>query len=54
MMRDIDIDETKMSKFKFHSKTFYLKLKQFYGGIQELERLISIYMNTVKNFEAAQ
>ena len=34
-LRYLKIDENQMNKFKFQSKTFYLKLKHFYGHLEQ-------------------
>ena len=36
------IDDNQISKFKFHSKTFYLKLKHFYEAVEDFEDKLTI------------
>lgn len=36
--RNLGIDDNELSKYKFQSKTYYLKLKHFYTALQEFEQ----------------
>lgn len=40
-----------MNKFKFQSKTFYLKLKHFYGHLNHGNKQVEAYMSTYSRFQ---
>ena len=48
--KSLKIAENNMSKFKFQSKTFYLKLKHFYQHLEEGNKQIAAYMSVYKRY----
>ena len=42
-MHDFKLEKEFMKRFKFHSKSFYLRLKHFYKTVEQGERHIEAY-----------